>query len=268
MRFLKSILLLSATISFFLLSSCSDDTTTNPTDNANYFPSKSGNFWVYESVTKNDQDQDVKTVDSTVSTGVETKLSKQASVYKNFVDGQSTTTSYDYVDNQKLFQLIAGFLPDQSTLGFPLPLEVPDAWALMADMNATAGWDIATIPLTDLQIDLPGTGPIKIKSGNIKFTGLKGGKSDVTAAGKTFSAQEFTINSIFTSVISITYNGFPIDVNLNFTITTKRYYADKVGLVKSTALPTTISAKALGTVEVFKREFKGSTSTLLRYNVN
>ncbi len=267
MRLLRSFLAITALFAFIVLTSCSDDTT-NPTNSSDYFPSKAGNFWVYETVTKDDKDVEIKTTDSTVAMGVETKLSKQASVNKNFVDGKLSTTSYEYVDSQKLYQLLAGFLPAESTLGFPLPLEIPDAWALMADANATTGWDIATIPLDNMEIDIPGTGLVKIKSGNIKFAGLKGGKMDVTAAGKTMSAQEFTINSIFTSTISVTFQGVPIDVSLNFTITTKRYYADKVGLVKSISMPATISAKALGTVEIFKREFKGSTSTLLRYTVN
>lgn len=259
------LLMILTALSLAFLSSCSDDSTTNPSDTVDYFPAKTGNYWVYNFVTLDDNNTEITSTDSVVAIGTETKLAKNATVFDNFNNGSSSGKTYEYAEMGRLYQLLAGFLPDPSTLGFELPIQIPDTWALMANSKATAGWDIATIPLNNIEIDIPGYGPIQIKSGNIKFTGLKGAKTDVTAAGKTFSTQEFVINSIFTSTISVVYQGIPIDVNLNFTITTKRYYADKVGLVKTEALPTTISAKAFGTVEVFKREFKGSTSTLLRY---
>jgi hypothetical protein len=243
---------LSAAVIF---NSCSSSTDNPATDTTNYFPFKSGNFWVYNSSTTANG-QTANTVDSTVMMEQSTQVGQMANRLENYIDSIKSKDSYQYTNGGKLYSLISSVLPDSSILNLPSSL-VPEQWVVIADNNA-ASWDIITIPLTNLPLNLQGNAVTL--NGTITVKGQKSDKSTISIMGTDYTAQKFILNIIINGTVTIPIIPVPIPLS-NFTIQSNYYYVDNIGLVKSETLPSTLD------LTLTKITTPESLSTLKNYSV-
>jgi hypothetical protein len=224
----KFALIVFLTLTFAVIfSACSSST--DSTDTTNYYPMKSGNFWVYATSTKMDGTT-TNSVDSTVTKEQSTQFGQLCFRFENYSDGIKGNDTYQYSANNKLYTSIKSVLPSPDLLPLPSNL-VPDAWVVIADNNSSS-WDIFTLPVDSIPITYGGL--TFSLSGTIKIQGKKSEKTTVNFMDKNYTAQKFIMEVNINGTIGGT-------IPVNFTIKTNYYYVENIGLVKSETLSTTIT---------------------------
>ena len=260
MKYKKTFLLVLMLSSMLLLYSCSETTSTN--DVKNYFPNVVGNYWVYESFeldSLGNKNLATRSIDSTIITGTQNLFGKNSSIYTTYIDGGNSSDKNYYTENGKLYSTIANVMPPQ----MPIPIDYTDAWVIIADPDST-NWSIFSQTLTNVDMPLPGGGGTGKLNGDFTIKVEKGLKQTInTGEGQTISvmAQEYKILYSFNGTITV--GGFPIPLQLIFTVTNHKWYGENIGLVLDRVDPTTIQVSVLYTYSI-----KGSESDMLRYHVS
>lgn len=250
----KLLLILGLSAALFFASCSSDNNSTNPTPSGDFYNFKTGNFWVYNVSTINpDSDEETVTRDSSVIVGQEMKFGKNAFKFTKYSNNEQSGDLYQYSENAVLYGLLSSLMPS-GEMGIPTT-QVEDTWIKMADPNASGKWDIYTLNLAEVPLDLGG---INLKfSGTIKFDGMKGEKKIVNVLNKDYTAQKYTINANIN--ISATFSGIPLPIVA--TIPTHFYYVDGIGLVRTQTESVAINLIAT------TYNTPSSESLLINYNV-
>ncbi len=241
-----------------ILASCSSSTTT--TVDKNYFPLTAGNSWTYDGVDTEDKSGTATAVagsEYTKVTTVDAALTYQGRSAYRLIDvstksGSTKDTAYISKSGSQMYSYIS---LSPGSAGGGLDLDLGSRWMLVADFNA-ASWTVLDTTITNIPIDLGGT-TATAKAG-IKITGSKGGTSTITVGTQTVSAQEFTLTIGMTITITIPFLG---DQVIPVTVIQKTYVAENIGIVKTEALP--FSVTRLGS----SQSNKGNRETLKSYIV-
>lgn len=208
--------------------SCTEDNKDNPvtpSTGKNYFPSKVGTWWVYNNYERNVDNTPIETVtsvDSIFVSGSETKLGKTAYKYET-VNDLLNDVNYFASETGKFYALPSSFLPTGLEF-FPMG-NIEEKWYLIADDNATAPWEILSLPLANITIpigtfNVPFTGVLTIK-------GEKKGMSEIHVGTQVLQTQEFLITYTISGVAKLI-----LDIPVSLDFKSHFYYAENVGLVK------------------------------------
>ncbi|MBE2189537.1 MAG: hypothetical protein KGZ71_10505 [Desulfobulbaceae bacterium] len=248
----------------FALFSCSEDKDTTKNTETELFPMKIGSYWVYDAKEFDAEGKETgASTDSMAISRTTTKLDKECFEFKTYVDGQHDGDFYQYKVGAQLFTLLESILPEDNAIGLPFG-EIEDQWVIIADLNASQ-WNIYELDLNGFDIDYGGIGG-KL-NGTFKMVGKKGNKVILdNIMGASHTAQEFVIENIITGKFSITSLPFPITVDVDSKIIARSYYVDGIGLIKSSAEPTTIDLVIPG-IGLQKLPVPGNQGILLRTNV-
>jgi hypothetical protein len=250
-----------------LVISCSDNTTNNNNNNGNknYFILTANSWWVRDNYKLNiDGSRDLTTLknDSLYITGIVTKVGQSCSRFLFYSDGtvtdsaflygSKTTQSSKYAD--KLYALPAYITPSSKDLGFDFPVQIPEEWVLIADLNGST-WAIYSTTLTNATVALPSLGDGKF-TGSFAMEGAIGASNvNIVAPAGTFSCQEFKILYKINGNM-VTFLG---TIPINLTLTSHYYYADNKGLIKRQLDPAQIDIMG-----VTKMDIKGTEAIVTR----
>lgn len=215
------VIIIFAVLGGMFINSCSDDPTT-PAVTKELYPSKTGSYWIYQrAYVENGQNKTA--TDSVVILSQETHLGQSAAKYSVYNEGNIIETYLRYSQDAKLYALPSELLP--AGLMMLIPSEIlPVNWVVIADDKAT-NWDMFSFDVTNVNLDLGGA--TAVLNGKIKVTGSKGGTRPVLINGVNQNAQEFINNVAYIGTVN--YSG--ANIPLEFSVETKSYYLDKVGLV-------------------------------------
>lgn len=237
-------LFLISIIGSLIVNSCSEST--SPTVTKEYFPGKTGDYWIYEKKSVENKQEKTET-DSTVISGSETVKGKTAMKYNSYIGGQLFESYFRYSDDAKLYALPSEMFPSDIKLLLPSAV-LPDEWVVIADANA-ASWTMFTFNVEN--IPLPFGGTTVMLNGVVTITGNKGGTMSFDVSGKNYSTQEFVTKIAFNGTIK--YNS--LDIPFSFFVDSKSYFADKVGLIKTETAkqPITFQTLPVYTIEASSR---------------
>lgn len=250
---MKRILLFFGIISFFLLSSCSDDNVSSTTKVLQ--PMSMNSYWIYENydIDTNNVEKKNNTYDSTVVSGQKMLLGKLGNIFSTTtkdIGGNIINSSeyYLYEENQKLYMHSSRF--NQSFSNFPnLPINLKEQWVKIADVNDD-DWKAyeEEIPETDFL----NFGKL---SGKIVITGENKGKKDFSLNDKKMSSYEFYLNFSFNGSLKLQQS--PIPINFNFEQKIYIRFVEGIGLVQQINQPTRFP--------LFNVALPGSKSLLIKY---
>jgi len=256
---MKNIIFLFA-LSLIALSSCSDDKT--PTDpggdtNSVLLPSTVGSYWINSNVETTPPPnvapvETTRNTDSTVVTGNGMYQGRQSSTQITYANGNGFDTTYFNQNANELYEYSAGI----ETPFF----SIPKGWIKLADYNATTWKPFPDTTLTDNPITFQGIEATV--SGTVKANCTKGGTSNVTIDGKTYTATQFTT----TITVDLTGKAFggAFTAPIKFDLVTKVSHVKGVGVVSSTTDGIVISLpQPIGNIPQ-----NGSQSNLLRFKIN
>jgi hypothetical protein len=262
MKLFKITLVLAFLAVMLIINGCSNSTsTTNP---QNFFLVVSGNYWVYATYnldTAGVKDMTSMTTDSTVITGTQTLYGKNSFIFTTYNSKTGSKTQNFYTENGKLYTAVSSVIPD--TTQFPLPLNIPNAWVVVADPDS-ASWTIFSQALNNADFPVPGYGTAKL-TGTFAIRGEKGSQSTMqTGENQTISVSAQEYRMIFSFNGTITIPGVPIPMTLNFAVTNHSWYGVNIGLIQSKTDPSTISVGG----GLITQKIQGTESDMLRYHVN
>lgn len=248
-------------LSVIALSSCSDDKTpTNPGGDSNValLPSTVGSYWINSNV-ETTPPPTVVTVDSTrfndsvvvISNGM--YEGRQSSTQVTFVNGNARDTAYYNQNTNELYSYSAGI----STPFF----SIPRGWLKLADYNATTWKPFPDTTLTNSPIDFQGIEATV--SGTVSATSTKGGTSNVTVDGKSYTATTFTTTIAVDITATAIFNGIPVPIPLKFNIVSKVNHVKGVGIASSTTDGFNLTIPLVGDFPT-----NGNQANLLRFKIN
>lgn len=268
---LKKIIAILAVVAIFTLFSCSEDNSTNPTTETNYFPNVVGNYWTYENYETDSVNNkilaskitDQVTLDRQETENVMTINNASISVLKHsYSDGSNSEQKVFYqgdVFYQKLDQL-PGLGID--LFGVKISDFIDIAWVKLIDFKNST-WVILpkdTIKIENVQIMTGVNTDINIYFG---INGRQGSTKQFTVNNKTITANEY-ITSIDISGNVILKDLMGISVPLTSTsIATSFYFADGVGLVGTKTLATKINVAGY-----VNQTINGNEFTLINYKAD
>jgi len=251
-------LLLLLIILPFLIVACSDEST-EPSEEYNYFTLEPSN-WFYETVeldTLGNVVPEVLRYDTTLNMGTSQYSGKSCNKLGFSGTDKIETYHYFYAENNKQYYSDSKYIqPDLADTGFEFPIDFPEQWVKIADLNASE-WKVMDYDVPSFTYDTP-VGPATI-TGKIAINGKKGSVSTVTYKGKSYSAQLFTLTYAFTGKASILI--FNYDVIFNADV--NYWYADGIGLVQRENKPFKVSVPS-----VLEESVGGSRSFLMDYLQN
>ncbi len=272
-KFLSPVLLISVLAISLFLSSCKD-TPTNPiTEQESNFPSKIGNYWVYQNIlvdgTTKIEDPTQKYIDSVYAFEMVKNVADTVYKHRTVIDvknemslNATVITSFKY-QGDKLYADFSYIFPSQvsmfntmkSFMGSTLTNMI-----IIADYKAVMPWVILPEMTLD-SISLPMSG-VAVKLSKIRYsiTGAKGLNSSINIGAKTVNATEFIITHSIKANANM--NGIPIgELSVNLVI--KSYYAKNYGLVKKVLEPASVPIPLMGNIALTD----GYNTTLLRYSI-
>lgn len=256
----KSLPFILAILLFSLLYSCSDNSTT-PDNNTtkNYFPLSVGSYWIFAKyeVDTAGRLNETRRVDSFVITNIDNKSGKTAYKLKVFKGNGEDEDYYFYSENGALF-VTGNYIMPTSSEFIEIPIDIKDRWIKLADTKNNS-WTILDTNLVNAVANIPALGDV-ILNGKYTIKGEKGTIGNVNIGEpttETKEAVEYKIIHNFTGTIKL---GSLPAVNSNFTVTLKNYFADKIGFVKQTLIPSVINI-----VGIYNQYINGHDYVLLRY---
>ncbi len=224
---MKKKILLTAFAAFlaFFAYGCSDDDTTNPTDETPAFKFTQGSSWNFQRFELDTLSNRLSTYSllNTNITGTITYLSKQASVFVSLSDDKNDTVNFA-IEGKKLYSSKAAFSPQKMTKGL-LPVDIPDQWYTFADYGNDS-WTIYRDSLKNIPIPVDGNtynfnGILTITGKRVESASVKWGPNE----DKTVTATDFQHSYTFEGKIA----GI---VTLNKTFVIHNYYNKDMGFIK------------------------------------
>lgn len=223
----------------FFIASCSDETT--PTADKNYYPLTVGNTWTYDVVETEDTTGTVREIPEskyTTTTTVDASLTYEGRSANRLVNKYDKVdmpqdTTYISKSGSQIYTYIALSAGDIGGLGSAL--NFGSRWMLTVDPNQTT-WTMLDTTITGLTISIPNLGDVPAKA-VIKVTGSKGGTSSMTVGTQAVTAQEFSTVISLNMVLTTPLGEQTVPVSL----TNKTYFAEDIGIIKSEAIPSTIT---------------------------
>lgn len=186
-----SFCLLAVFALFFVSCSDDDNSTNNNSESSSLLPLKTGNYWIYDYWDLDATNQAVEsshTVDSVYVEKDTTLYNYAAYKYVSVSNGSKSITCLR-TDNAKVYAS-ESFFVNISQLGLPIDasqFDLPHAWYLIADNNATSTWTLFSKSVDNLQFN-----GISFTA-NLNITGKKGNSFAVTFNGINYTAQNFVI---------------------------------------------------------------------------
>jgi len=266
----NKIVILLTFLGLFFLVSCSDDSSTNPTTEPNYFPTKIGNYWVYENYSLDSTGKRItstKAIDSIVIYKQETEdvltiKNAQISVAKHFYTDKESEEQKLYYTKDALYQKfdqIPGL--GAELFGIKIKDYIPLNWVLLIDFKNT-NWTIipqGSVKITDQTI--PAAGKVDLDL-NYTLVGAKGGTKQFTIAGKQYTANEYKLSFKISGNV-ILKDLFNAEVPISeITFPTSMYFVEGIGLVYTKTDGITINIAGVANQRV-----DGNESELVRFNV-
>jgi hypothetical protein len=266
MKLLKIHILVLTALTVILVYACTNSTSPQPNGVKNYVPGKTGNYWIYNKIridTNNNTIATLNPYDSTTVIGDTLLFGKNLS---RIADFDLTTTPIQklmemdmYSENSRVF-LRSDFI--NSVIGLndftiPFPVTIPDTMLMIADANATTAWSIFTKDVPDVSIPLPNGLGNAILNGAITVNGAFKATENVTIGTQTVAAQKFEISFGFNGKI----NSFlPIDISRTIDI----WFADNIGMVQISLAPFKMTVPLVN----LPIGMEGWSKTVIRYHVN
>ncbi|MBK9248954.1 MAG: hypothetical protein IPM69_12770 [Ignavibacteria bacterium] len=252
-------------IASLVLASCSDDTVT-PAADKNYYPTTVGSTWTYDGVNTEDTTgttRDISASSYAMSSTVKDSLNymgKSAVLIVNtYNNGQPDDTTYISKTATQIYQYMSFTPGDFGGFGLSSILDFGSRWVLIADYNQ-ASWPVFDTTVTGITLPLPspfGPTPAKITA---KVTSAKSGVSSLTVGTQSVQVQEFITTIAFTAVLTTVLG----EQTVPMTFVNKTYVSENIGIVKTEALPTTISfpANLIAPIHI-----NGNKETLKTYTI-
>ena len=262
--------LIIALLGLFLLVSCSDDNTTNPPTEQNFFPLNIGNYWVYENYSLDSTGKrliQTKAIDSVVVYKQETEdvltiKSAKISVAKHHYSDKDPEEQKLYYTKDALYQKfdrIPGL--GAELFGIKIKDYIPLNWVLLIDFKNT-NWTI--IPQGNVKIPdqtIPAVGKVDLEL-NYTLVGAKGGTKQFTINGKQYTANEFKLSfKISGNVILKDLFNAKVPIS-EITFPTSMYFVDGIGLAY-----TKTDGVNINIAGVANQRVDGNESELVRFNV-
>lgn len=271
---MRSVLTCLAMVVLLGFASCSDSTA--PTDNnnnntpiKNYMPLANGNSWVYDDV-----DLDTLTGNPIASSLAEVTDSivlvstvagrANASTLNSYVAGVETNssvvakTSTTY-DMRMATPFLDEFVEDTKA-----------SWRTFVDFSKDT-WTVLDTNLADvtfIETEVQGFPLIVKASGNLKLTGKKGSAGTVMLDGKSVATQEYIIETTIAATLTANI-GLVTFEPLNVTTSTRIWFAEEIGIVRSVEAPFKIEVKYSGIASGTQvQQFLGKERNLKRYKVS
>jgi len=250
----------------FLIVSCSDDSSTNPEKTKNYFPSTTGNYWIFNEYTLDIDNQkenpDIPTIDSAAITGTEIAFGKTLSKYDVF-----TLISDIYQKQQEMrlayesgsFYIRSNYLNSMmklDNLPIDLPLQLPDSVLKIIDTKSSAEFEVFSKTLKDIPISYSGINATV--NGEFKITSKKSAEDVMTINGVNVKTYKYTLPISLTVTIKYGFLSIPISFTTNYNL----WIAENIGIVK-----THLESKNLYVEDVVDYDYLGFQTELIRYNV-
>jgi hypothetical protein len=264
---MKKYLWLLSILPIILLSACSSSNDPqNNTSTKDYLPITSGSYWVYNQYTIDSLNQranpSIPTLDSTIITGTESKLSKTATVFQNFINTNNTgyvksSNWYFYKENSNI-SVFSGLINEMigiDKLPVKLPFAVEDKWLLVLD-NQNTKWNVYTKQITNDSVtynDIKG-----VFTGTLKIDAEKIGSESITVGSKSITTQK--IKYVITVTGNATISAFPIPLPVSLNGNFYFWFGEDVGLTKLLLESQTISVTGLA-----PQRLDGKEQVLLRY---
>ncbi len=257
-------------ISLLFLFSCSDDNTTNPTNEQNFFPLTINNFWVYENYQLDSLGNKIlstKALDSMIIYKKETEdvltlKNVQISVAKHFYTDKDDEEQKLYYSKDALYQKfdqIPGL--GAELFGVKISEYIPLSWVMLVDFKNT-NWTI--IPQGNVKISdqtIPAAGKVDLDL-NYTLVGNKGGTKQFTINGKQYTANEYKLSfKLSGNVILKDLFGAKVPIS-EITFPTSMYFVDGIGMIYTKTEGVNINIAG-----VVNQRVDGNESTLVRFNV-
>lgn len=258
-------------------SSPSDNNNNNNNNNTppkNYAPLAKGNSWVYDDVDLDTLSGEpipssmAEVTDSIVAVGT---ISGRADAYtlNSYLVGAEinssvvakTSTTYDI---RMKTPFLEEFIEDTKASWRSVIDFSKDTWKVL-DTN------LADITFLETEFEVsPGVNfPVVVKgTGNLKMNGRKGSTSTLTVDGKSVNAQEYIVETTIAANLAANISIVTFEP-LNITTSTRIWFAEDIGIVKSIEAPFKVEVKYSGVrsgTEV--QQFLGKERTLKRYQVS
>ena len=257
-------------LGLIFLISCSDDNTTSPTTEQNFFPLNLNNYWVYENYKLDSAGNKIlstKAIDSMIIVKQEiedvlTMKNVTISVAEHYYTDKDSEDQKLYYSQDALYQKfdqIPGL--GGELFGIKIKDYIPLDWVLLVDFK-NPNWTI--IPQGSVKIPdqtIPSVGKIDLDL-NYTLVGAKGGTKQFTISGKQYTANEYKLSFKLSGNV-ILKNLFDAKVPISeITFPTSMYFVDGLGMVYSKTEGVNIEIAGVANQRV-----DGNESILVRYNV-
>jgi len=261
-------LVLSASLFMY---SCSDDNSTTPTTEPNYFPNVVGNYWTYENYETDSLNNkiltskitDHVTLDRQENENVLTISNALISVLKHSYSDDSNSEQKVFYQNDAFYQKLDQ-LPGLGIdlFGVKISDYIEVSWVKLIDFKNDS-WVILpkdTIVLKDVKITEGVNTDINIY---FSINGRKGATKQFTVNNKTITANEYVTSiDISGTVILKDLMNFQVPIT-GTSIATSFYFADGIGLVGTKTLATKINISTY-----VNQTINGNESTLIDYKAD
>jgi len=257
MNFTKYILAIVAVV---LISACSKDKSSNPDDNLEFFPASQGNYWVYEGYAIGGDNQKVPNSDfrdSVYYSRTELHLEKEAKILTTQRAGLMSFDDFFHYDaNAKILYSRENFvLPNDDSFDLPFDF-IPEQWIELINQN-TNNW-IVMPEVTSSAMDIELQGIAGKLTAKYKVNGRKASTEQIVIAGKTYTAQIYTLENVINGTFTPNMAPIPVPIT-NFTIYMNLYMVEGIGIVRIYTEPSKVS------VLTFELDFPGSNKVLVSY---
>lgn len=249
-----------ALVAIILISACSKDKGTNPDDNLEFFPGAPGNYWVYEGYAIDEDDEKIPNSDyrdSVYYSGTEVHLEKQAKIFTTLRAGAMSFDDYFHYDAEAkiLYSRESFVLPNADDFNLPLDF-IPEQWIELVNQNTNTWTVMPEVTSSAMDFDMQGfAGKLTVK---YKINGRKASTEQIVIAGKTYTAQIYTLENVING--NFTPNNPPIPIPItNFTIYVNLYMVEGIGIVRTYTEPSQITLLA------YELDFPGSNKVLVSH---
>lgn len=254
-----------------IISSCGSDTTTTDPASTDMFPNTIGNYWVnedYDLDTLGNIDAKSMSFDSTIVSGSMQLNGKLATELSSFTIGTKDTAQKTYLAkgtnnlyiSADMINGVVGMFAAFISVD-PTKMYLDEKWLLIADQSQST-WNVATKNFSNIPFTYNGT-INGVMSGNTIVTGKKGTTLNVTIQGKSYTAQEYIMESNLTSNLTITIPAGTIKIK-----NTQHFWiAPGVGLVKQMVETTLVNLDITLAQIKQTQKFPGYQSTCVRFKL-
>ncbi len=249
---MKKLLLLA--FMAFIIASCSDDKDNSPTapsgnNTGSFFPSKVGNYWIYDVITEDDTE--APTQDSMYVTGPITEQNREGMIFESINYATNETSEVYYSTEGAKLYAFSNFTSTFSMEGFSTEDFFEPQWLMMID-TSDVDWKIVRTGKQKRTIDFEGTEmEVEIE---ISADGERSADTIYTIEDKDFKCHKYTMYMNVGMNIAV----FAMDIDIVQDI----YIVDGIGIVEQYQRPFTVNIPMVG-----EQEIPGMIRKLIRYNI-